>query len=450
MKECVVVVDDDVDILKTAKLLLAPYFDVEVLTSPIGIKKLFQARQVDAVILDMNFTPGSVDCKEGLSCLKQILSINSEVVVIMNTAFGDIDVAVEAMKIGAADFIVKPWNTETLLKKIKGALKKKQPDGERDLTQKKIKEDNFLFESTSITMQPILNYIHKVAPTTASVLLLGENGTGKTLLAYKIHCLSGRSTGPFIKVDLGAIPETLFESELFGHVKGAFTDAKDHKTGKFELANGGTLFLDEISNLSFKLQSKLLSAIQFKSFSRIGSNKPIRTDIRLICASNQDIYRLSEINEFRQDLLYRINTFEITLPPLRERKEDISTFSDFFLNEFSEVYTKPGLQFSAQAKKLLQQHSWPGNIRELRHTIERAVILCEGKLIKPEFVLLSQSSSAVETRPEKNTTSWTDLEKDAIVEALRKANGNLSQAARDLGLGRATMYRKMQKLNIRK
>lgn len=450
MKKRIVIVDDDSGILQTAKIFLSSDYDVELLTSPQPLQSLIKKKPIDAVLLDMNFSPGATDCKEGLEALQQILTLNNQVAVIMNTAFGDINVAVEAMKMGAIDFLVKPWDADTLKKKVRIGIEKKASSNlqANSATEQLIQTDSYQFHSSASSMIPIHHYIKKVAPTDASILLMGENGTGKTMLAYEIHQLSKRKNGPFIKVDLGTIPDTLFESELFGHVKGAYTDAKTDKTGKFELASGGTLFLDEITNLSFPLQSKILSAIQFKKVSKVGSNQDQNLDIRLICATNQPIYQLSDEGTFRKDLLYRVNTIEITLPPLRERTEDIEFFANFFLKEYSQTYEKSNLQLSKHALMQLQRHDWPGNIRELRHVMERSVILCEGKSIHPDHVTIGpglQSSSPVDTDEIPNIS---DLEKETILKALKKTGGNLSKAARELGLGRTTLYRKMQKLNI--
>lgn len=452
MKKQIVIVDDDPGILQTAKVILSSEYDVITFLSPPDMLQLIQTKQVDVIILDMNFSPGATDCQEGLVTLKKILDSNRHAAVIMNTAFGDIDVAVEAMKMGAIDFLVKPWDADTLINKVENALKKKIETTTPNHSQKKrhINQD-YLFHTSSDSMQSINDYIHRVAPTNASVLLMGENGTGKTLIAYQLHLLSKRKGGPFVKVDLGAIPETLFEAELFGHVKGAYTDAKEDKTGKFELASGGTLFLDEIANLSFSLQSKILSAIQFRKIAKIGSNTEKALDIRLICATNQPIYQLCEQGQFRQDLLYRINTIEITLPPLRERIEDVEFFANHFLKEYALSYEKTRLTLSKHALMQLVRHDWPGNIRELRHVIERAVILCDAKTIKPEHIILgpgislqSNQNTSIEAIP-----NIIELEKETIQKALAKTGGNLSKAARELGLGRTTLYRKMQKLNIR-
>jgi DNA-binding NtrC family response regulator len=452
MKKRVVVVDDDPGILQTAKIFLSSKFSVTTCSSPDELMSHLKGNKVDILILDMNFKPGATDCQEGMETLRHVLKVDSRVAVIMNTAFGDIDVAVQAIQEGAIDFLVKPWDSDTLLKKVNNVLEKLNEDDASEVVSKRRIQEEYQFKSSAPAMLDIYEYVKKVAPTVASVLLMGDNGTGKTLLAYQIHQLSKRKDGPFIKVDLGAIPETLFEAELFGHVKGAFTDAKEDKTGKFEMASGGTLFLDEITNLSFALQSKILSAIQFQRVSKIGSNLEKELDIRLICATNQPIYELSDEGKFRRDLLYRVNTIEITLPPLQERIEDVEFFSHHFMEAYVRSYDKPSLNLSKHALGQLQRHTWPGNIRELQHVIERAVILCDGTSINPEHIHLGPGANHTTTnhplQTDESIPKMMELEKETIINALNKTGGNLSKAARELGLGRTTLYRKMQKLNI--
>jgi len=369
----------------------------------------------------------------------------------MNTAYGDIELAVEAMKHGASEFIVKPWETHKFIATVQAVFKlskSKKQVNKLQFTQKILNQEiekNFTeIISKSDTMSPVFGAINKVSVTDATVLVLGENGTGKELVAREIHRKSNRADKAFINVDLGAISESLFESELFGHKKGAFTDAKEDRPGRFELANEGTLFLDEIGNLPFNLQSKLLSVIQNRIVNPVGSNKDIEVDIRLICATNKDLYQMVEEGEFRQDLLYRINTVEINIPPLRKRKDDINILAESFLKKFCKRYNKPALKISAKAIKALKGYSWPGNIRELQHLVERAVIMCESNLIEENDFALKKKADG----PLSDSLNVENIEKHTIIKAIEKYGGNYSKAASELGLGRSTLYRKMKKYGI--
>jgi DNA-binding NtrC family response regulator len=364
------------------------------------------------------------------------------------TAYGDINLAVKAMKDGASDFVVKPWENDALQATVRTALTSPFPGvpasapGSKSAASGSIESPEIIGESAEI--QQVFKTIEKVAETEANVLLLGENGTGKELAARSIHLQSKRANHPFVHVDLGAIPESLFESELFGHVRGAFTDAREHRAGRFEAAQGGTLFLDEIGNLSLPLQAKLLTALQSRSITRVGSNQAISVDTRLVCATNMPLYQMVGENRFRQDLIYRINTVEITLPPLRNRKEDIPLLVQHFLTIYRDKYQRPDFRLKPESMRLLQQYTWPGNIRELRHAVERAVIM-----VDPDSVLRADAGS-IHPPPEDAEPDYNleEVEKMAIIKALAKHQGNISRAAKELGLGRTTLYRKMTKYGL--
>jgi DNA-binding NtrC family response regulator len=450
----ILIIDDDIDVLHTARLILKKQFSiVRTESDPGNLYGLLQKETFDVIILDMNFTYGQTGGQEGLHWLNEILKIDPNVHVMMNTAYGDIGLAVTAMRQGAIDFLVKPWEKEKLLSSVLTVYQLSQ--SKKEVKQLKHKQ-RLLNEdaasqfpemiAVSASMQKVFATIEKVAATDANVLILGENGTGKELVARAIYRQSPRAVADFIKVDVGAISETLFESELFGHAKGAFTDAKEERTGRFEIASGGTLFLDEIGNLPLPLQAKLLTALQNRQITRVGSNKLIKIDIRLICATNQSIYAMVADGTFRQDLLYRINTVEIKLPPLRERTEDIPVLATHFLNLYAQKYRKPGMRISKETIKQLQQYSWPGNIRELQHAIERAVIMSDSyELTLDEFLLTAPSKKS----DEKNLTyNLEEIEKTAIQQAIKKHQGNLSLAAKELGFGRSTLYRRMEKYGL--
>jgi DNA-binding NtrC family response regulator len=367
----------------------------------------------------------------------------------MNTAYGDINLAVETMKLGAVDFLVKPWEKEKLLTTVNTVFqlalsnrKVKKLEGKQSMLSKDLDAGYSELITASASMKPVLEIIKKVAATDASVLILGENGTGKELIAREIHRSSDRAKESMIKVDLGALPESLFESELFGHVKGAFTDAKEDRAGRFEIADGGSLFLDEIGNLSIMMQMKLLSVLQNRWVNRVGSSKPVPFDIRLISATNRPIYEMVSSQTFRQDLIYRINTVEIELPPLRERREDIPLLVDHYLTVYGDKYNKKGIRIDERASKKLIVYPWPGNIRELQHAVERAVIMSEGTKINADNVLPMSKREVSNT---KNSVKFEDVEKNAIAKAIEMCGGNLSNAAEELGIGRTTLYRKMKK-----
>jgi two-component system, NtrC family, response regulator HydG len=446
----VLVVDDDNDVLYTAKLVLRGLFErVDTLNRPVLIPDYLRKCRYDVILLDMNFTRGITSGKEGLDWLEKILKIDPDALVLTTTAYGEINLAVQAMKKGAVDFISKPWNKEQLVTSVSNVLKLKQVEHVSKKTranatasgsQGKLKYPEII--SGSPVMSQIMDTIRTVAATDANVLILGENGTGKELAAWALHNASSRNRNIFVHVDLGSIPETLFEAELFGHTRGAFTDAKEERAGRFEVASGGTLFLDEIGNLSLPLQAKILTAIQNREVVRIGSNHSVPVDVRLISATNMPLYDMADSFEFRQDLLYRINTVEITLPPLRERKDDISIIAEYYLKLFCAQYGKNSIKLNADVIQKLLGYHWPGNIRELAHTIERAVILCKCGTLTPDDFVLRAKYAAV-TEPPESSLRVEDFEKKAISVALSKHNGNLSRASEELGIARSTLYRKI-------
>ncbi len=451
----ILVVDDDNDVLYTAKLVLKGLFaKVDTLSRPGFIPDCLRDSKYDLILLDMNFSRGDTSGKEGLEWLGRILQIDPEARIITTTAYGEIDLAVQAMKLGAVDFIIKPWNKDQLIASVRNVFAKerikkadKKPKSNHTDSADSIKNRYPEIFCRSECMMQVLDTIRTVAPTDANVLVMGENGTGKELVAWSLHCESLRKQNAFVHVDLGAIPETLFEAELFGHTRGAFTDAKEERTGRFEAASGGTLFLDEIGNLSLQMQAKILTAVQHREIIKIGTNHPIPVNVRLISATNMPLYQMAESFEFRQDLLYRINTVEIILPPLRERKEDISLLSEYYLKLFSEQYGKEGILIKDDTLEKMEQYHWPGNIRELAHAIERAVILNKSGTLKPEDFILKIKPQPVLVYDEP-MVRVEDYERKAIKNALNKNNGNLSRAADDLGVARTTLYRKISRFGI--
>ncbi len=449
----VLIIDDDRDVLTTARMFLKHHFEaVKTSVHPSEAFDLMDSFRPDVVLLDMNFQRGENSGKEGLSALQRLMEKDPSLKVILLTAYGDINLAVEAIKAGGADFVVKPWANEKLLTTIQNALKLRQAEKEA-VKYKAISHDmspvHELPESeligNSASFKSVLFTIRKVAPTDASILLLGENGTGKDVMARAIHSLSDRKDEVFFRVDTGSLHEQIFESELFGHVKGAYTDAREDKPGKFELAEGGTLFLDEIGNLSLTSQAKILTALQQKTIYRVGSNKPIPINFRLICATNQPLTDMVGKGSFRQDLLFRINTIELTLPPLRERADDIPLLASHFADLFSRKYRRAGLLLTEATLRQLSRHSWPGNVRELMHTMERAVILSEGNELAMQ--LGPSRELAQETAPD--TLNLQDNEIKLINEALKKNQGNVTWAARELGIDRLALYRRMEKYGIK-
>ena len=447
-------IDDDEDVLFAAKMLLKKHArQIIIEKNPKKIPFLLNNDTYDVILLDMNFSKDTTSGKEGFFWLQKILEHDPSLVVIMITAFGDVEMAVEALKRGATDFILKPWQNEKLLATLGTAMKLKESYREVDKLKKAKKqleeELNMPFKEIigkSRSIQSVFRMIEKVASTDANVLILGENGTGKELVARAIHQRSLRRENSFVTVDMGAITTTLFESELFGHKKGAFTDAREDRAGRFEVANEGTLFLDEIGNLPMSLQSKLLTVLQSRQVTRIGTNKPIPIDIRLVCATNMPLYDMIKDSSFRQDLLYRINTVEIKIPPLRERREDIPLLAEHFLNQYSKKYRKEISKISDQAMEELRQYSWPGNIRELQHAIERAIIMSDNDEVEPgDLFLQSREGDQDMGSIGMDNMNLDDVEKAVIKKALDLHEGNISKAADDLGLTRASLYRRLEK-----
>lgn len=450
----ILIVDDDNYVMLSIRILLEQHYDdVRGINNPEQIATALAENKYDVIILDMNFQPGATSGNDGLKYLKQIKAVAPETSVVFITAYAEINLAVEAIKEGAFDFIVKPWQNEKLLSTVSAGFKLHESHQKvKQLTSKQTVLTSMLdapfseIIGESDSMKKVFEQIKRVATTDANVLITGENGTGKELVARAIHRASHRKNEVFVSVDMGAITETLFESELFGHTKGAFTDAKADRMGKFEAANEGTLFLDEIGNLIPPLQAKMLRVIQDKRITPVGSNNNRDIDVRLICATNANLIEMVKESTFRQDLLFRINTVEIKLPPLRERLQDISLLATHFLNLFKQKYGKNGLFVPEYVIKKLQKYDWPGNIRELQHTIERAVIMSDGKQLHvQDFSLMDQNHADT-----LNTESFNldDLEKWAIKECIKKHQGNISNAAQELGLSRGAMYRRMEKYEL--
>jgi DNA-binding NtrC family response regulator len=451
-KGCILIIDDNKNVLSALRIFLDNYYEeVILLPSPNTLVYTLKEKNPDIVLLDMNFSAGINTGNEGLFWLSEIKKADPEIPVVLFTAYADIELAVKALKQGATDFVVKPWDNTKLLATLQSAYElrvskkevKKLREKQSVLNQELNKDD--ICWGQSEPMKNLLSLINKVAQTDANILITGENGTGKELIARKIHYSSQRANETLISLDIGSITESLFESELFGHVKGAFTDARTDRAGKFEAADKGTLFLDEIGNLSYPLQAKLLTALQSRQVVRVGDNKPIPVDIRLISATNKDLFESVKAGEFREDLLYRINTIHIEVPPLRERKEDIVLLADFFLNRFSKKYNKPDMVLSDKAIAKLEGYTWPGNVRELQHAIEKAVILSDSNILQDyDF-----HTRAVEDRASViDSISIEEMEKILIEKSLKKHNKNISVVAEELGITRPTLYNKMKKYGI--
>jgi DNA-binding NtrC family response regulator len=446
----ILVVDDNKSILSALEILLTPVLgEITSISNPNLIPAELKKKDYNLVVLDMNFSAGVNTGNEGIFWLNKIKETNPAISVVMITAYGDIDTAVRALKAGASDFVLKPWDNEKLMATLSLALElnlsrmevKDLKERENEL-KKEINRDHRFIMGSSPELMRVLNLVRKVAKTDANVLITGENGTGKELVAQEIHRLSARAREVMVSVDIGSLSETLFESELFGHIKGSFTDARENRQGKFETADKGTLFLDEIGNLSFHLQAKLLSAIENRQITRLGSNQQIATDIRLICATNRNLESMVSDGLFREDLLYRINTIQIELPPLRERGNDIINLAEFFLKKYTWKYKKPDIKINRQAIDKLLSYEWPGNIRELQHTIEKAVILSESTVLKPEDLYLKSPF------PANNSNSFItldEMESQMIQQALEKNNGNFTAAAEQLGITRQTLYNRLKR-----
>lgn len=450
----ILIIDDDEYILLSVKLLLDQYYETVVpLGDPKQVEQAFAEHEFHVVLLDMNFKQGETSGAEGIQWLRNIKELNNNCSILLMTAYGEVSIAVNAMKEGANDFIIKPWQNEKLLASVQTAFD--LAFEKRNVAHLKSREkvlsstidSNFsdiIGKSQAIT--EILTVIKKVSSTEADVLILGENGTGKEVAARAIHRNSGRAKEVFISVDLGSISESLFESELFGHKKGAFTDAKEDRIGRFEAASGGTLFLDEIGNLPLALQAKLLTVLQHRKITRLGTNESVDLDVRVICATNGNLRQMVKEGNFREDLLYRINTVEMIIPPLRDRPDDIPLLADHFITRFARKYHKDGLTISASVTHQLKKYAWPGNVRELQHAIERAVIMSDHiELQSSDFAFLSGSDVQGENFEDYNLES---IEAWAIKKAMKKHNGNISHAARELGLSRGAMYRRMEKYGI--
>lgn len=446
-KATILVIDDDYDVLTAINLLLKKEAR-EVVTerNPEQILAWLRKKDFDLILLDMNFNANINTGNEGIYWLRRILGAKPGSSVVMITAYADIDLAVRSLKEGAADFVVKPWNNQKLVETIAGILhgkggkeRERQPDfGDAGIVGR------------NAGMAEIFAKIDKVAPTDANVLLLGENGTGKDLIARAIHQRSLRAQGPFVKVDVGALTETLFESELFGHKKGAFTDAREERAGRFEAAGGGTLFLDEIGNITLQQQARLLTVLQNRQVTRLGDNSPRPVDIRLICATNLPIAELANETRFRKDLVYRINTVEVVVPPLRSRKDDIPLLAEHFLKFYADKYFKAELRLDPQALEKLREHPYPGNVRELQYVIERAVIMADTPVLQPADLIFSPIESALKHKDEDeaNETRLSAIEKQTILRVIEKNNGNISKAAKELGITRTALYRRLSKYEI--
>ncbi|SFD81775.1 sigma-54-dependent transcriptional regulator [Spirosoma endophyticum] len=462
-------VDDDPDVLLAARLLLKRHVStVDIEKNPEKLPFLLNNNRYDAIVLDMNFQRDVSSGREGFAWLDRILDIDPKARVVLFTAYGDVEMAVRAIKAGAVDFVLKPWQNDKFLDTIRGAVEGrkdrsggaegassvlgKESNGKEQSDKKSTKQTNIIGSA----MRPVLDTVEQVAPTDANVLILGENGTGKDLIARAIHDQSLRKDKPFVSVDVGALTESLFESELFGHVKGAFTDARDDRAGRFEEANGGTIFLDEIGNLTPSQQARLLTVLQQRQVTRVGSNKARPVDVRLICATNADLNERVAERAFRQDLLYRINTIELHLPPLRERPSDIAPLAEFFLKKYAKQYNRSVSGLSPALLAEMKQYRWPGNVRELQHAVERAIILARPELARPElgqgtmlqpesFVFRNGTSVA---SPVNETLQLEDMERQLIHQAMQKHRGSITDVARELGLSRQALYRRLEKFGL--
>ena len=448
----ILIIDDNIQILESLRILLKDDFkEIDLVTKPSRLPEMLWRNSYDIVMLDMNFATGETSGNEGIFWLNEIKKTDPSLPVILITAYGDIELAVKAVRKGATDFITKPWDPEKLIVTLKNTyrlrksglevkkLKNRQQQLSADLDR------NYqMYRGSSKAMQELMDTVDRVAETDASVLILGENGTGKELIAREIHRRSKRADQIFVGVDLASITESLFESEMFGHVKGAFTDAKENRSGRFENANEGTLFLDEIGNIPLSIQAKLLQVIQNRELIRVGDNRPVPINIRLITATNRPLKKMISEGSFREDLFYRLNTVAIEVPPLRERKEDIIQLANYFLEQYSRKYDKLGLFISGKAQERLQEYLWPGNVRELKHTMERAVILGKNTALRPEDLHLFDTPEGVGV----DSFRLDDVEKRTIFRVLEKCRGNHSRAAQMLNISRTTLYAKLKKYGI--
>jgi DNA-binding NtrC family response regulator len=449
----ILVVDDNKNVLSSLRILLENYFaSVYMLSNPNQLPAKLKEISPDIVLLDMNFSAGINSGNEGIFWLSEIKKIDADLPVVLFTAYADISLAVRGLKEGASDFVVKPWDNAKLLATLQSAYSLRQSRKEVKRLREKQEafnnshfRDNDVCWGKSLAMQELRAMVEKVAKTNANVLITGENGTGKEVVAREIHRLSQRSSEVFVAVDMGAITGTLFESEFFGSMKGAFTDSKADRAGKFEAAHEGTLFLDEIGNLEYSLQVKLLNVLQSRQVTRLGGNKPVPVDVRLLCATNRNLFQMVNDNLFREDLLYRINTILIEMPPLRNRKEDIPLLASFFLSKYVSQYGKKGLKIAASAADKLESYHWPGNIRELQHAIEKAVILCDGDELQPaDFVLRKQEGNNINL----GNLTLDEAEKMLISQSMKRNSGNMSVIAAELGVSRPTLYSKIKKYGL--
>lgn len=443
--EKILIIDDNRGVLTALQLLLKPHFDqITTLPSPVTLPSVLREENWQVVLLDMNFTSGINTGNEGLYWLHEIKKLRPTLPVVLFTAYADIDLAVRGIKEGAIDFIVKPWDNQKLVETLLNAASATRKKPSNDGTKAEVANASSMYWGNSPVMQQLRLLVEKVAITDANILITGENGTGKEMLAREIHALSSRCQQDMISVDMGAVTESLFESELFGHVKGSFTDAHADRAGKFEAANLSSLFLDEIGNLPYHLQAKLLTVLQRRSIIRVGSNEPIPIDIRLICATNRTLQEMVNRGEFREDLLYRINTIHVEIPPLRERKEDIVPLAEQFISRFCKQYDKAWITLSPSAREKLTAHPWYGNIRELEHAMEKAVIISDSTVIPAELFQLPRRAEM----PETAASTLEEMEMKMIQKALGKCAGNLSAVAAQLGITRQTLYNKMKKFGL--
>lgn len=454
MKSKILILDDNKSVLTAIEMLLLSHFeDVFVLSNPNSLISDIQKHKIDVVLLDMNFRAGIKNGNEGVYWLNQVLKYDPNISVIVITAYGDIELAVKVVKKGAFDFILKPWDNNKLISTIHAAIKLRQSKLENASllkTTHKLKQEltppSQMIIGQSAAMKKVMDIVKKVAVTDANIFITGENGTGKELIAREIHWFSKRNKEVMLSVDMGSVSETLFESELFGHIKGSFTDAKENRVGKFEAADKGTLFLDEIGNLTLSLQAKILSVLQNRTIIKLGTNSPIPIDIRLITATNKDLNAMVAEGLFREDLLYRINTITIVLPPLRDRENDILLIAEFYLSKYASKYDKQGIRINQKAIQKLLKYKWPGNVRELKHSIERAVILADNKVITEDTFTFRNNENDLHKSLQNKTID--EMEKEMIQNAIQKENGNMSAVAKKLGVSRQTLYNKLKRYDL--
>lgn len=447
----ILIVDDDADVLSATKLLLKRHFShIDIEQNPERIPFLVSNTVYDAILLDMNFSRDVNTGKEGFAWLDKILDLDQNASVVLFTAYGGVEMAVRAIKVGAVDFVLKPWENDKLVATMQNAVQlsteKRQNPSPTPQASPKTKNPTNIIGSSEVMLK-IFATLDRVAPTDANVLILGENGTGKDLIARAIHQKSNRADKPFVAVDLGAVSENLFESELFGHVKGAFTDAKDDRVGVFEEAHGGTIFLDEIGNIPLTLQAKLLTVLQNRTISKVGSTKTKTIDVRLICATNMPLHDMVQSRQFRQDLLYRVNTIEVKLPPLRERIEDIMPLAEHYMSLYKKKYNRTITGFSPELAKKMQRYAWKGNVRELQHAIERAVILSEGNILREQDFFFEDLPTQ-DAQDIEGSYQLEEMEKMLIIKQLKRCNGSITDAAKELGLTRQALYRRIEKYGL--